>query len=51
MSFAQTRDRKPPSRENACEEAKLTGNLLGLCRAYWEANDCDVISSPKNKKR
>ena len=49
MSFAQTRDRKPPSRENACEEANLTGNLLGLCRAYWEANDCDVISSPKNK--
>ncbi len=50
MAFAQTPDGVPPSRENACEEAGLTGNLLGLCRAYWEANDCDVLSSPSNNK-
>lgn len=49
-AFAQTPDGVPPSRERACEEAGLTGNLLGLCRAYWGANDCDVLSSPSNKK-
>lgn len=48
-AHAQTPDASPPSREQACLKAGLTGNLLGLCRAYWEAHDCDVVRSPKNK--
>lgn len=49
-AFSQTHDGVPPSRERACEEAKLSGSLLGLCRAYWEAKDCDVLNSAANKR-
>lgn len=47
--LAQTPDGTPPSREFACERAGLTGSLLGLCRAYWASNDCDVAKLRGNK--
>lgn len=50
IAFGQTPDSEPPSREAVCEEADLHGRLLGLCRAYWEANDCDVVSSTQNRR-
>lgn len=46
---AQTPDGTPASREVACERAGLVGNLLGLCRAYWESNDCDVLQARGNE--
>lgn len=40
----------PSSGEQSCAAAGLSGNLLGLCRAYWEANQCDVLIAPGNKQ-
>lgn len=48
--LGQTPDSVPPSRETVCEDAGLHGRLLGLCRAYWEAKDCDIVSSTKNRR-
>ena len=47
-----THDALTPSRENSrkkvCPDEGLTGNLLGICRAYGEAH-CDLVSSNENR--
>ena len=49
LAFAGTPDGLTPSKETVCEEAGLKGKLLGICRAYAEAQDCDSPSH-SNKK-
>lgn len=38
-----TPDTDPAAEETVCEDAELLGAAYGLCVAYCEANDCDVV--------
>ena len=49
--MAKTSDGIIPKQETICEDAGLERNLLGLCRAYAEANDCNDIAGLENTPR
>jgi hypothetical protein len=38
-----TPDGSPPAEESVCDDAGLVGAARGLCIAYCEAKDCDVV--------
>ena len=40
---AKTPDGATPAEESVCTDAGLTGAAFGLCNAYCEAQDCDIL--------
>jgi hypothetical protein len=44
-----TPDQLPPSQEAVCDEE--FGAAYGLCVAYCEANDCDLVPNKKGNKK
>lgn len=49
FAYGQTSLLPQIERGKVCEQAALQGDLLGLCRAYWEANKCDVVLTEGTK--